>query len=138
MRGRSAQGILEYSALNRVTSQGCCAVSACSYTFGPTFRAEESNTSRHLAEFWMIEPELAFADLVMLTAARRSRPPRGCLLYVAMPACHVGPCCNGGQLAVRCIRSVARLGLRSYAKCTLGLPRAWALLCSTGDGHEMR
>src|SRR5262249_14992475 len=33
------------------------------YTFGPTFRAENSNTSRHLAEFWMIEPEMAFADL---------------------------------------------------------------------------
>jgi asparaginyl-tRNA synthetase len=33
------------------------------YTFGPTFRAEDSNTSRHLAEFWMIEPEIAFADL---------------------------------------------------------------------------
>ena len=33
------------------------------YTFGPTFRAENSNTSRHLAEFWMIEPEVAFCDL---------------------------------------------------------------------------
>lgn len=33
------------------------------YTFGPTFRAENSNTSRHLAEFWMMEPEVAFADL---------------------------------------------------------------------------
>ena len=33
------------------------------YTFGPTFRAENSNTPRHLAEFWMIEPEMAFADL---------------------------------------------------------------------------
>ncbi|KAL1500422.1 hypothetical protein AB1Y20_013079 [Prymnesium parvum] len=33
------------------------------YTFGPTFRAEESNTARHLAEFWMIEPEMAFCDL---------------------------------------------------------------------------
>jgi asparaginyl-tRNA synthetase len=33
------------------------------YTFGPTFRAENSNTSRHVAEFWMIEPEMAFADL---------------------------------------------------------------------------
>ncbi len=33
------------------------------YTFGPTFRAENSNTSRHMAEFWMIEPEIAFADL---------------------------------------------------------------------------
>jgi asparaginyl-tRNA synthetase len=34
------------------------------YTFGPTFRAENSNTRRHLSEFWMIEPEMAFADLV--------------------------------------------------------------------------
>lgn len=34
------------------------------YTFGPTFRAENSNTSRHLAEFWMIEPEIAFANLM--------------------------------------------------------------------------
>ncbi|NEQ44879.1 MAG: asparagine--tRNA ligase [Leptolyngbya sp. SIOISBB] len=34
------------------------------YTFGPTFRAENSNTSRHLAEFWMIEPEMAFCDLM--------------------------------------------------------------------------
>ena len=33
------------------------------YTFGPTFRAENSNTSRHLAEFWMVEPEMAFCDL---------------------------------------------------------------------------
>ena len=33
------------------------------YTFGPTFRAENSNTPRHAAEFWMIEPEIAFADL---------------------------------------------------------------------------
>ena len=40
----------------------CMALSKV-YTFGPTFRAENSNTSRHLAEFWMIEPELAFADL---------------------------------------------------------------------------
>ena len=34
------------------------------YTFGPTFRAENSNTSRHLAEFWMVEPEMAFCDIV--------------------------------------------------------------------------
>lgn len=39
-----------------------CAMSDI-YTFGPTFRAENSNTARHLAEFWMIEPEMAFADL---------------------------------------------------------------------------
>jgi asparaginyl-tRNA synthetase len=40
----------------------CCALSRV-YTFGPTFRAQNSNTSRHLSEFWMIEPEIAFADL---------------------------------------------------------------------------
>ena len=36
------------------------------YTFGPTFRAENSNTPRHLAEFWMIEPEVAFMDMAEL------------------------------------------------------------------------
>ena len=40
----------------------CCALTRV-YTFGPTFRAENSNTSRHLSEFWMIEPEIAFAGL---------------------------------------------------------------------------
>lgn len=40
----------------------CCALSRV-YTFGPTFRAENSNTPRHLSEFWMIEPEVAFYDL---------------------------------------------------------------------------
>ncbi|MGH9038090.1 MAG: amino acid--tRNA ligase-related protein, partial [Acidimicrobiia bacterium] len=40
----------------------CLAMSKV-YSFGPTFRAENSNTARHLAEFWMIEPEIAFADL---------------------------------------------------------------------------
>ncbi len=41
----------------------CCLSLGRVYTFGPTFRAENSNTSRHVAEFWMIEPEMAFADL---------------------------------------------------------------------------
>ncbi len=45
----------------------CLALSKV-YTFGPTFRAENSNTTRHLAEFWMIEPEIAFADLDDLVA----------------------------------------------------------------------
>lgn len=41
----------------------CCMGLGNVYTFGPTFRSENSNTSRHAAEFWMIEPEMAFADL---------------------------------------------------------------------------
>lgn len=45
----------------------CLALSKV-YTFGPTFRAENSNTSRHLAEFWMVEPEIAFADLDTVVA----------------------------------------------------------------------
>jgi len=43
--------------------EGYCLALSRVYTFGPTFRAENSNTSRHLSEFWMVEPEIAFADL---------------------------------------------------------------------------
>jgi len=43
--------------------EGYCLALSKVYTFGPTFRAENSNTPRHLAEFWMIEPEIAFGDL---------------------------------------------------------------------------
>jgi asparaginyl-tRNA synthetase len=43
--------------------EGYCLSMSKVYTFGPTFRAENSNTTRHLAEFWMVEPEIAFADL---------------------------------------------------------------------------
>jgi asparaginyl-tRNA synthetase len=71
---RDAQGGVDWSAdffgreaFLTVSGQleaeiGALAVSNV-YTFGPTFRAENSNTSRHLAEFWMIEPEMAFCDL---------------------------------------------------------------------------
>merc|ERR1712000_154673 len=57
----------ERPAFLTVSGQLSAETAACAltkvYTFGPTFRAENSNTSRHLAEFWMIEPEMAFYDL---------------------------------------------------------------------------
>jgi len=47
----------------QLSVETCCLSLGKVYTFGPTFRSENSNTSRHMAEFWMIEPEVAFADL---------------------------------------------------------------------------
>jgi len=47
----------------QLNAEAYCEALSKVYTFGPTFRAENSNTSRHLAEFWMLEPEVAFADL---------------------------------------------------------------------------
>ncbi|KAK7245502.1 hypothetical protein RIF29_40348 [Crotalaria pallida] len=55
------QAFLTVSGQLQVESYACALTSV--YTFGPTFRAENSHTSRHLAEFWMVEPEIAFADL---------------------------------------------------------------------------
>ncbi|KAG2718270.1 hypothetical protein I3760_03G211400 [Carya illinoinensis] len=55
------QAFLTVSGQLQVESYACCLSSV--YTFGPTFRAEHSHTSRHLAEFWMVEPEIAFAEL---------------------------------------------------------------------------
>ncbi|XP_050370807.1 asparagine--tRNA ligase, cytoplasmic 1-like [Argentina anserina] len=55
------QAFLTVSGQLQVESYACALSSV--YTFGPTFRAENSHTSRHLAEFWMVEPELAFAEL---------------------------------------------------------------------------
>ncbi|KAF5945680.1 hypothetical protein HYC85_015908 [Camellia sinensis] len=55
------QAFLTVSGQLQVETFACCLGSV--YTFGPTFRAEHSHTSRHLAEFWMVEPEIAFADL---------------------------------------------------------------------------
>ncbi len=47
----------------QLEAEACACALGRVYTFGPTFRAENSNTRRHLAEFWMVEPEMAFADL---------------------------------------------------------------------------
>ncbi|MCY2929433.1 MAG: asparagine--tRNA ligase [Planctomycetota bacterium] len=71
---RTPEGAVDYSkdffarqTFLTVSGQLEGETAACSlgniYTFGPTFRAENSNTPRHLAEFWMVEPEIAFADL---------------------------------------------------------------------------
>ncbi|HEX6069748.1 MAG TPA: asparagine--tRNA ligase [Longimicrobiaceae bacterium] len=72
---RTAEGAVDYAQdfFGRRTSltvsgqlnvEAYCLSMSRVYTFGPTFRAENSNTSRHLAEFWMVEPEIAFADLL--------------------------------------------------------------------------
>lgn len=62
-----SQDFFDRPAFLTVSGQLEAEIFACglgkSYTFGPTFRAENSNTPRHLAEFWMIEPEMAFCDL---------------------------------------------------------------------------
>jgi asparaginyl-tRNA synthetase len=71
---RDAQGAVDYSqdffagnayltVSGQLEVESYCLAMSKVYTFGPTFRAENSNTSRHLAEFWMIEPEVAFANL---------------------------------------------------------------------------
>jgi asparaginyl-tRNA synthetase len=71
---RNAEGKIDYSrdffgreafltVSGQLNVEAYCLAMSKVYTFGPTFRAENSNTSRHLAEFWMIEPEIAFADL---------------------------------------------------------------------------
>jgi len=64
---RNEQDFFGQKAYLTVSGQLTAEVLACAlgnvYTFGPTFRAENSNTPRHAAEFWMVEPEMAFADL---------------------------------------------------------------------------
>jgi asparaginyl-tRNA synthetase len=71
---RTAQGDVDFSqdffgkesfltVSGQLNVEAYCLAMSKVYTFGPTFRAENSNTSRHLAEFWMVEPEIAFADL---------------------------------------------------------------------------
>jgi len=72
---RTAEGRVDYSqdffgreafltVSGQLNVEAYCLALSKVYTFGPTFRAENSNTSRHLAEFWMIEPEIAFAGLL--------------------------------------------------------------------------
>ncbi len=71
---KTAEGTIDYSedffgketsltVSGQLNVETYCMAFKNTYTFGPTFRAENSNTTRHAAEFWMIEPEMAFADL---------------------------------------------------------------------------
>jgi asparaginyl-tRNA synthetase len=71
---RTPEGAIDYSGdffgkpafltvSGQLNVEAYCLALSRVYTFGPTFRAENSNTSRHLSEFWMVEPEIAFADL---------------------------------------------------------------------------
>ncbi|MGK0498754.1 MAG: asparaginyl-tRNA synthetase [Oceanicoccus sp.] len=71
---RNEQGAINYgedffadeaflTVSGQLNAEAYCLAMSKVYTFGPTFRAENSNTTRHLAEFWMVEPEIAFADL---------------------------------------------------------------------------
>jgi asparaginyl-tRNA synthetase len=71
------------------------------YTFGPTFRAENSNTSRHLAEFWMIEPEIAFADLSDNAALAERKAGRSRLLRPADREGAVGETRGHRRLGIR-------------------------------------
>lgn len=75
---RSADGAVDFSedffgeesfltVSGQLNVEAYCLAMTRVYTFGPTFRAENSNTSRHLAEFWMVEPEVAFADIHAIT-----------------------------------------------------------------------
>ena len=62
--GKDFFGLPAYLTVSGQLEAEICALALSNvYTFGPTFRAENSNTSRHLAEFWMIEPEMAFCEL---------------------------------------------------------------------------
>lgn len=76
---RTAAGKVDYDAdffsrqafltvSGQLNGEAFCSAMSRIYTFGPTFRAENSHTTRHLAEFWMVEPEMAFADLDMNAA----------------------------------------------------------------------
>jgi len=76
---RTADGLIDFqqdffgretflTVSGQLNVEAYCLAMSKVYTFGPTFRAENSNTARHLAEFWMVEPEIAFADLDDLAA----------------------------------------------------------------------
>lgn len=102
------------------------------YTFGPTFRAENSNTSRHLAEFWMLEPEMAFADLgrAMSTCEAYVRHALRAVLDecgddLAALSSSSGDGGNGGDLAARLERMAShKFHILNYTDAVAELVKA--------------
>jgi hypothetical protein len=123
------------------------------YTFGPTFRAENSNTSRHLAEFWMIEPEIAFADLSDIAAFRavsdqiapRSPPPKPAPIKggacISTPICTPAPGGGEKQRSSLKLRRAAQIRVHGLAtaRCKASTVAArCSRRCSPQDGAEVR
>ena len=98
-----------------------CALSKV-YTFGPTFRAENSNTSRHASEFWMIEPEMAFTDLNgdMDLAEQLVKY----LVYAIQSSCHFCMRISLSAFNIPSPRAFCSLALRAAARlCWARRPR---------------
>jgi len=104
------------------------------YTFGPTFRAENSNTSRHLAEFWMVEPEMAFCDL-----AGNRQVAEEMLKYLLRLA--LAECAPDLALFDRFIAKglVARLEqVVAQDSFISPIPRPWSSFCKPGSPLSIR
>jgi asparaginyl-tRNA synthetase len=81
------------------------------YTFGPTFRAENSHTARHLAEFWMIEPEMAFCDLADDMACAEDYVRFCCSYLLQHCRCATACCSCSAAAACYCCLLLCRVGL---------------------------
>lgn len=109
-----------------------CAMTSV-YTFGPTFRAENSHTTRHLAEFWMIEPEIAFADLFddMICAQDYVRYCCKCVLEECMPDLEA----LSKMYDQGCIERVRGIVAEPFARCSY--TEAVEILQKTvAEGHK--
>jgi len=102
------------------------------YTFGPTFRAENSNTSRHAAEFWMIEPEMAFADL----AADRALAERfiKAIVAAALERCPEDFSFCDQRLEPGLLKKLDHLQGSPFE--TISYTEAVSLLLASGEGFE--
>ncbi|QDZ25788.1 asparagine--tRNA ligase [Chloropicon primus] len=92
-----------------------CAMSKI-YTFGPTFRAENSHTTRHAAEFWMIEPEIAFADLADVMNLAEDYV-KFCCQYL-LDKCNDDMQFFNRMVDKKCLQRVQSVATSSFARCT--------------------